>query len=346
MFEKVLVGYAGEPAGHDAIVLAAWLARAANARLTVVFPYRPLLARETSEQAQVRIEAEVGAQLAALGGSECESSASVVQGSSVGASLTEGPAVAEYLWSSSSWPIRALHELARYEGADLIVLGAAPATLGERLQPSLMERLVHGAPCAVAVAPAGYADAILARLQPASDRDEEPGKPSALALRGPTRIGVGFASTPEGRAATELACELAGRTGAGVRAIAGAGLEPALASYAFSSPALQEVEDELYAETKLALVRACEDLGVGAGVAIEPETVRGEPARVLVERSSELDLLVLGSRAYGPVRHVLLGSVSAQAMREAHCPVLVVPRGVGGEDERLQEHPPNAPRPA
>lgn len=346
MFEKVLLGYAGEPAGHDAIALAARLARAAKASLTVVFPYHPLLARETSEQAQACIEAEVGERLAIFGGCERESSASVAELSPLDPGSAGPPAVVECLWSSSSWPIRALHELARYKGADLIVLGAAPATLGERLQPSLMERLVHGAPCAVAVAPAGYAASILANSgassQGAGDTHRQPPR-HGVALR---RIGVGFASSPEGLTAARFACELAQREGGEVCLVAGAGLEPSLASYAFSSPALQEVEDEIYAETKLALARACEDLAVEYGVAIESDAVRGEPAGVLVERSSKLDLLVLGSRAYGPVRHVFLGSVSAQAMREARCPVLVVPRGVGGDDERLQERPRSAPRPA
>jgi hypothetical protein len=36
---------------------------------------------------------------------------------------------------------------------------------------------------------------------------------------------------------------------------------------------------------------------------------------------------VVGSRGWGPVRRILLGSTSARLMREAHCPVLVLPRG-------------------
>lgn len=53
-----------------------------------------------------------------------------------------------------------------------------------------------------------------------------------------------------------------------------------------------------------------------------------DPGRVLVEQSEQVDLLVLGSRAYGPIRSVLLGSVSSAVMRGASCPVLVVPRGI------------------
>jgi nucleotide-binding universal stress UspA family protein len=155
------------------------------------------------------------------------------------------------------------------------------------------------------------------------------------------RIGVGFSSSREGRAAIRLARELAGASGE-LRVIAGAGLEPALASYAFSSPALGEVQEEIYAETERTLTRVCEELGAQDGVPIEHETVRGEPAEVLIERSAKLDLLVLGSRAYGPLRHALLGSVSARAMREAHCPVLVVPRGTEGANGHPDEQPADA----
>ncbi|HEY8303794.1 MAG TPA: universal stress protein [Solirubrobacteraceae bacterium] len=326
MLEKIVVGYASDRAGRDALALAAQIAAASGGGVTVVFPYRPALTRETSEQAQARVETEVRGQLDAIRASEAIGS----------------PA---YRWSPSSWPIRALHELAAYENADLMVMGAAREDLGDRLHVGLMERMVHGAPCAVAVAPAGYAESLGTPPQKAAAPTEaedvgiEPaGAPNGVRSR-LRRIGVGFSRTSEGRAAVTLALELAALVGAGVNVIAGAGLEPALASYSFSSPALGEVEEEIYAETEQTLTRVCEELGAGDGVDIEHETVRGDPASVLVERSAELDLLVLGSRAYGPLRHVLLGSVSARAMREAKCPVLVVPRGVAGEDGHADEQP-------
>jgi nucleotide-binding universal stress UspA family protein len=53
----------------------------------------------------------------------------------------------------------------------------------------------------------------------------------------------------------------------------------------------------------------------------------GDPATELVKASSELDLLVIGSRGYGPVRTVLLGSVSRTLVREGACSVVVLPRG-------------------
>jgi nucleotide-binding universal stress UspA family protein len=301
VLEKIVVGYAGGPAGRDAVALAGTLAAATGGRLTVVFPYHPLLGKVDAQTVQREVTADVKGLLDTV----------------AGATQIEEPT---FRWSSSHWPIHALHELAGYEEADLIVVGAAKEGLGDHLHVSLMERLVHGAPCAVAVAPEGY----LAERQRAANE--------TTTIR---RIGVGFASSSEGRAALELACELAARSGATVKMIAGAGLEPALASYAFSSLALGEVEEELYREIEEQLKRFCAEHHDGAP--LERETIKGDPASVLIERSSKLDLLVLGSRAYGPLRHVLLGSVSARAMREARCPVLVVPRRVSCGDERDHE---------
>ena len=39
-------------------------------------------------------------------------------------------------------------------------------------------------------------------------------------------------------------------------------------------------------------------------------------------------LLVVGSRGYGPLRRVLLGSVSTELVRSAPCPLIVTPRGM------------------
>ena len=320
MLDRIVVGYAGDQAGRDAVALAGKFAAACKGRLTVVFPYHPLLARQASEQAQERVRTEVETLLG-----EIESSG--------------GLGEPTYHWTSSSWPIHALHELADYEAAQLIVFGAAREDLGDHLHVSLMERMVHGAPCAVAVAPAGYAPP--APHAPAATVAPE-GLPVAARHHELSRIGVGFSSSQEGRAAVRLARELAGLTGAVVRVIAGAGLEPALASYAFSSPALEEVENEICAETEQTLARVCRELSAGDGVPVEHETIRGDPASVLIERTAELDLLVLGSRAYGPLRHVLLGSVSARVMREARCPVLVVPRGVSHTDGHPDEQPASA----
>jgi nucleotide-binding universal stress UspA family protein len=50
----------------------------------------------------------------------------------------------------------------------------------------------------------------------------------------------------------------------------------------------------------------------------------GDAAANLEEEGVELDLLVIGSRGRGPIKNLLLGSVSADVMRRAPCPVVVV----------------------
>jgi nucleotide-binding universal stress UspA family protein len=65
------------------------------------------------------------------------------------------------------------------------------------------------------------------------------------------------------------------------------------------------------------------------GVAATTTALAGDPADELRKASLELDLLVCGSRAYGPVSGVLAGGVSKVLMHGAGCPVMVVPRGTG-----------------
>ncbi|HEX2416634.1 MAG TPA: universal stress protein [Micromonosporaceae bacterium] len=55
------------------------------------------------------------------------------------------------------------------------------------------------------------------------------------------------------------------------------------------------------------------------------EIVESSPVKALVEAAASADLLVLGSHGHGRLHHVALGSVSEACIREASCPVVVVP---------------------
>lgn len=48
------------------------------------------------------------------------------------------------------------------------------------------------------------------------------------------------------------------------------------------------------------------------------------PAKVLIERSKEADLLVVGSRGHDGFAGMLLGSVSQHLVAHAECPVVVI----------------------
>jgi nucleotide-binding universal stress UspA family protein len=63
---------------------------------------------------------------------------------------------------------------------------------------------------------------------------------------------------------------------------------------------------------------------------LETEAVflTGDPAHELAGQTGTLDLLITGSRGYGPLRAVLAGGVTGPVLRDAACPVVVLPRGV------------------
>ena len=50
----------------------------------------------------------------------------------------------------------------------------------------------------------------------------------------------------------------------------------------------------------------------------------GYPGLILVEKSKEMDLLVLGNRGHSPIVETFLGSVSLHCLAHAHCPVVIV----------------------
>jgi nucleotide-binding universal stress UspA family protein len=57
----------------------------------------------------------------------------------------------------------------------------------------------------------------------------------------------------------------------------------------------------------------------------------GDAQQLLARESGDLDLLAVGSRGHGPLRAVLLGSVSSALVRSARWPLVGVPRAANGE---------------
>jgi nucleotide-binding universal stress UspA family protein len=60
---------------------------------------------------------------------------------------------------------------------------------------------------------------------------------------------------------------------------------------------------------------------------ITREVVIGVPHAAIVEYAAthNADLIVVGTHGYGPIKHLLLGSVAERVVRQAPCPVMTVP---------------------
>lgn len=67
-----------------------------------------------------------------------------------------------------------------------------------------------------------------------------------------------------------------------------------------------------------------EKLVAEAGVEARCTVVHGAPAKVLLNHTSDADLLVVGSRGHGGFAGMLLGSVSQHVAAHATCPVEIV----------------------
>ena len=73
------------------------------------------------------------------------------------------------------------------------------------------------------------------------------------------------------------------------------------------------------------LERFVSDLDIrDPAVDVRTAVEEGNPAEVLIARSKEVDLVVVGSRGHGGFRGMLLGSVSQHLVAHAGCPVVVV----------------------
>lgn len=59
----------------------------------------------------------------------------------------------------------------------------------------------------------------------------------------------------------------------------------------------------------------------------EGRAVEGHPVRVILEQAKAADMIVLGTRGRGGFAGLLLGSVTAQVIHHARCPVVVVRSG-------------------
>jgi nucleotide-binding universal stress UspA family protein len=201
---------------------------------------------------------------------------------------------------------RALNVVAEDEAADVIVVGSTHRGAIGRVMPGAVgDRLLAGAPCAVAIAPVGY---------------REHAHPPV------SRIGVAYDGEPEAVGALQAASDLARVFDAELRVVA---VVPTLDLELPGriGPTEAGYRDALRAHFNALLARALE--AVPDDLEAASVLLEGTPARELANAGVELDLLVMGSRGYGPVRRTLLGGVARDVVTLAPCPVLVLSRSAG-----------------
>jgi nucleotide-binding universal stress UspA family protein len=137
---------------------------------------------------------------------------------------------------------------------------------------------------------------------------------------------VGVDGSPESYAAIRIGREEASLRGTrlvAVMAYGGEGMLGAPAGRPLATPGLPEEERVMAESTLRSVVKAA--LGAD-GEAVEPLVQPGQPGRVLVDaaRVAGAVMIVLAARKERtPSR--LLGAVSQYVLRNAPCPVLVVP---------------------
>jgi nucleotide-binding universal stress UspA family protein len=281
MFRNVLIGVDGSPTGRDAIALASALVdpggRVTFAHVRVAFHAsgRPFHGAP-----------------GAGGAADGEPAAGLLETERRAAGVR-----AELVEVSESSVGRGLHGLAEELEADLLVLGSCShGPVGRTLVGDDTRASLNGAPCAVAVAPRGYAT-----------------HPQAL-----TAVGVGCDFSDASHAAVAVGREIAARHGAtlvGLHVLA----QP-IGAYAAPMPAdWGEIleRDRKAAEDRLAAIEG-----------IDGSAVYGIPGQELEAFGDRVNLLVVGSRSYGPVRRLMFGSTSNGLARHARCPLLVLPRAI------------------
>jgi nucleotide-binding universal stress UspA family protein len=291
----VIIGYDADGSGTDALVLGAGLGAALGLPVIV--------AKVHASPAPIgsgRVDAEWVADRRAA--SATVLAAAERQVAELQLNAQQATAI-EYRLVPSSSAAHGLHDLALASSAALIVVGSAATEGFERrvFAGSTASRLLSGAQCPVVVAPKTLA---------------------AHGWKGLEKIGVAYLATSKGMVALRAAADLARRAGASLH------LYTAVAEEASVVPWLIGVDGEkAFTATARESVQHSLDQAVASvteGIEVTASLLVGHVVEALA--NLEVDLLLCGSRGYGPVRRVLLGGVSSRLVRRAVSPVAVVPR--------------------
>ena len=205
-----------------------------------------------------------------------------------------------------------LADLADDAEAVMVIMGTAQEAGASRvLLGSSTERLLHGATVPVTVVPPGW-------------RESAPDRISS--------IGVAYVDTRDGREALRVAVRVAQRIPARLTLYSVLGQSSERYSYLIG----RTDEEAFWGKARDSFRTALEFAAAGVPSELEPQTILlegGVVESLAALGPDDVDLLVCGSRGYGPVRRVLLGGVSSRLIRSAELPLTVVPRPTTGSVE-------------
>lgn len=213
---------------------------------------------------------------------------------------------ADFRLVASGSAAHGLDDLAESMDATAIVVGSAKdGPLRRLLAGSTAERLLHGASVPVAVVPRGL----------------RPGLADSVSV-----IGCAFIDTPDGHEALRVAADLAEQAHARLRVLTVVGQSREFAL--FGGREQREIAEGSRSDYQAAVDKAVE--GLTQRVSASAELLTGEVGEALAALDDrDVDLLVCGSRGYGPLRRVLLGGTSSRLVHHAATAVMVAPRSAG-----------------
>ena len=193
---------------------------------------------------------------------------------------------------------RDLRKIATEREVDLLVVGSPrrPGLL-HRLRGDDVRAALNGGHYVLAIAPQRYAP-VRRRAQ---------------------IVGVGYDGTDESQAAVVTAARLAAEQAALLRlrlVIPEDGLPGARKMRQAGQRLMEEVNNRL---------SSLSELGDQGRLAIESQAVYGDPAEELERLSRQVDLLVVGSRGYGPIERLVPRGVLGHLAEHTACPLIVVP---------------------
>jgi nucleotide-binding universal stress UspA family protein len=284
MFDNVIIGVDDYDAGRDAVGLATRLA-SGKRRLTFAYvevvALKPPDSGDASESPVCRRAMERLASLADEAGVD-----------------------AEVLCVGARSVASGLHELGVRRRGDLLVIGASRRDEYDRafVRDDTREVLRH-APCAVAVAPMGFAT-----------------RPPIM-----HKIGVAYDGSPESEQALALARRLARERGAELSAVH-AVPEPTYTSRRETGARLVNDPWSVQAEIDEAVENARSQMARLDDV--ERHATSGNATEELARYGASVDLLIIGSHKYGPLEAWMSVQSTAQQLADsAPCPLRVLSSG-------------------